>query len=355
MTVCVAAATLALGCEGTYDVGPRFERIGGEAFGTTYEVKADISAAAAKELATEIEAELSDIDSRLSTWNPDSQLARFNRSGVGEATPIALETRTAIELAMSLRTLLQGAFDPAVGPMVELWNFGSRRSSGRIDPPSDKQVAEAQAIAAADGFRIETEPRLQIVKGVAGYELDLSAIAKGDAVDRIALLCSGPSPHWMVEIGGEVRVSPSRPDGSPWRIGVVDPSDPLGRRPLRIVPLRDFAMATSGDYRNFQRIGDRTVSHTIDPRTGRPVDNRLASVTVLHHTCAFADAAATALMVMGPDEGLAWARSRDVACLLVVRPAEGNDLEVMASPEFDRLVAEMARPLPPSAVRIRHR
>ena len=161
------------------------------------------------------------------------------------------------------------------------------------------------------------------MKMIAGLELDLSAVAKGHAVDALAKILDRYATSYMVEIGGEVRCRGRRSDGRAWRIGIERPN-PAGRVVQRVVPLEDAALATSGDYRNFYEVNGKRYSHVLDPVSGLPVEHTLAAVTVLAADCLTADGLATALLVMGPEAGYVWAEERGLAALFLVR--DGSEI-----------------------------
>lgn len=302
-------------------------KITGETMGTTYTIKADGAAIDQEEIKSEIDARLAVIDERMSTYRQDSEISRFNRAPAGSWFPVHPETAMIVsDMAGPISEQTGGAFDITVGPLVGLWSFGANRAREGFTPPSDQRITEALSVV---GFnKLETrgtdgdQQEAALRKTVDGLHIDLSAIAKGYAVDVISeLLMDHGIDSFMVEIGGEVRVHGAHADGSPWRIGVEAP-ERGARRVGSVVSLQDEAMATSGDYRNFFEHEGTTYSHTIDPHTGRPVAHNLASVTVIANTCAQSDALATAILVMGPEKGFRWAREHGVKALLVSRDGD---------------------------------
>ena len=227
-----------------------------------------------------------------------------------------------VTLAQDLARQSDGAFDVTVGPLVDLWGFGVRERQGL---PGTEEIEET---AATVGYRFlesrRSPPGLR--KLVDGLRVDLSGIAKGHGVDRLAaLLDARGCTDYLIDIGGEVRVRGLNPQGVPWRIGIELPAAGGGVESGTVLSLSEGAVATSGDYRNFRTIGGTRFSHTIDPRTGRPVAHDLASVTVLAETAALADGLATLINVLGPDDGLAFARRRGLAALVLMRREGGLD------------------------------
>ena len=243
----------------------------------------------------------------MSNWRQDSELSRFNRSAADVDFVASSATIEVFRIARHVSERSGGAFDVTVGPLVRAWGFGPGTDpTAAPDPP---QAAELEAMRAFTGW-----DGIEIADGVlrkrdARLECDLSAVAKGWGVDRVsgALAELGFADH-LVELGGEVRASGTKPGDRPWRIAIERP-DPASRDALEILDLRDVAIATSGDYRNYYERDGQRISHTIDPRRGRPVRHTLASVTVAHSSTAWADAWATALNVLGPEEGPALARA----------------------------------------------
>lgn len=304
--------------------------------GTWYRVKLITGEPLAPSSRAEIEAlvldRLSQVDGALSTYRPDSLVSRFNRSPPGEAVPFDSESSRLITLALAVAEATDGAFDPTVGPLVDAWGFGP---DGPRDRPDAEQLA---ALRKRVGWRLLRFRDGGLSKAAPGVAIDLSAIAKGFAVDLVAesLAAREDLLGVMVEVGGEIRVAGVNREHRPWRLAIESPT--AGTRGIqRIVELTDLAIATSGDYRNFWESEGRRYSHIIDPGTGAPVTHRAASVSVIAPDCAVADAYATALLVMGPERGLEWARERNLPVLFLVYNDEGGADELAT--------AEMARHL----------
>ena len=290
--------------------------ISGSVFGTTYRIRVRDDASMDRALIeSRIHQRLSEIDERMSTYRDDSEVSRFNQFHADEWFEVSVETGQLVERALEISAQTDGAFDVTVGPLVALWNFGAQ-ASGKFEPPSDVQIAETLTRVGYDKVEVRDD-RQAIRKHQPGVELDLSAIAKGYAVDAVCEVLQD-YPHFMVEIGGEVRTKGSRSVGDGWWIGVEAPTK--GKFHVdRVVALSNEAMATSGDYRNFFEYNGVTYSHTIDPKSGHPVTHDLASATVIAADCATADALATALLVMGPDRGAGFAKQGDLKVLLASR------------------------------------
>ncbi len=324
---------LAAGC------GPAPEHVAlqGPTMGTHYRVRAIAEAGEADAIRGLVEDRLRAVDRAMSTYRKDSEISRFNQLAAGESFLFAEETWAVLELAWRVREESGGAFDPTVGPLVEAWGFGAPgRDASPTSPAEDDLARLRQAVG---GIDLSLAAR-RLRKLHAAAALDLSGVAKGWAVDRVseALLQAG-YPNHLVEVGGEVRTTGHSPAGDAWRIAIEQPppgptdSDAgsavdaavAGTPPAlhQVLSITDGALATSGDYRNYWERDGVRYSHTIDPRTGRPVEHSLASASVFHPSCAVADAYATALLALGPDEGLRWADEKGVAALLLVYGESG--------------------------------
>ena len=315
-------ATLLVGmfltaCSGSDFSSPRV--VAGSTMGTSYMLSlgCGLDLESAREAS---EAAFARVDHSMSGYRPDSELMTFNRSGIGQWQTISQDFAAVVRSALELGVLSEGAFDPTLGALVELWGFGAAEGSGSLPEASEiRRLLEQTGLP-----QLELDPRTSAIRRLADFSLDLSAIAKGYAVDlAAAALEASACQDFLVEVGGEVGVRGVRPDGSPWTIGVESPS--ARQLMTHRLTLRDEAIATSGDYRNFLRIEGELYSHTIDPQTGLPVSHDLASVSVIADTAMRADALATALNVMGPEDGLAFALRLDLEALFIIRTENGYD------------------------------
>ena len=300
----------------------------GEALGTFWKVTLVSDTASAPDrddLERRVAATLDRIDRGMSSWREDAEIARFNRESDAPAFAFSAETRRVVAASLALARETRGAFDPTVGPLVTAWGFGPQ---AQVEDPTEETLAHLRA--RVGWWRLEWNAQGQLVRGAPGVELDLSAIAKGYAVDAIADELARDRPRGVfVEVGGEVRAFGTAADGGPWRVGVENPIAP-GSDLEAVVTLTGAALATSGDYRQARVSEGRWRSHIVDPRSGQPIANGVASATVVAPTCMEADAVATALMVLGPDAGLAWVEERPwLEALVLVR-------------EGDRIVARRA-------------
>lgn len=312
----------------------------GLTMGTTYTVRAvtrppapPLSAADRQRLRIQLEADLADVNRRMSAFDPASDVSVFNRSTGDAWMPVGSDTATVVRHAREVSALSGGAFDVTVAPVIDLWGFGPR--GRRLSPPGDEAIAAARAQTGWQHLHVRLSPPA-LRRTRPGITCNLSAIAKGFGVDRLASrLRSSGFGDYLVEIGGEVAAAGLNPSGHPWRIGIEQP-DSSPQRLQAAVTLRDAAMATSGDYHNFFEQGGVRYSHTIDPQTGRPVRHPLASVTVVASRCMHADAMATAIHVLGPGPGLELARRQRLAVFLIVRSGPGFRTEM--TPEFEALL-----------------
>lgn len=270
-----------------------------------------------------IEAALALVVRQMSHWEADSDLSRFNQAPAGSWHALPVEFFTVLRCAFEWAQASDGAWDPTVSPLVALWGFGAHPAPWTGDAPP---LPDPQTLAAARervGYgRVALDAATGRALQPGGAQLDLSGIAKGYSVDLVAThLRALGYTDFLVEVGGELLARGARPDGQPWRVAIAGlPND---AQAPRAVALRNQAIATSGDHWHAYEQDGRRYSHTIDPRTGVPVDHTLSSVTVLHADCMQADALATVLTVLGPQAGLAFAEARGVAALLCERTPAG--------------------------------
>jgi thiamine biosynthesis lipoprotein len=299
--------------------------ITGRTMGTTYQVKVVTGRfGGVGDLGEKIEARLEAIDRSMSTYRPDSEISRFNRlDRAGEKFPVSTDFLNVMTVGAGIYRLSRGAWDATVDPLVNLWGFGSAGKPENM--PSGEAVAAALSEVGFDRIAIDAGGFL--LKMEVPTSVDLASIAKGYGVDQLAALVRGAGHvDFLVEIGGEVYATGRRSDGGPWRVGINTPrAEAAPNEVYRVVELSARAFATSGDYRNFFEMNGVRYSHVIDPRTGRPVSNGVVSATIIADSCTLADGLATAVMVMGPEKGLALIESlQDVEGLIVVADAGGR-------------------------------
>jgi len=264
-----------------------------------------------------VQAALNDIVEQMSGWEPGSDLSRFNAAAAGTRQRLPAAMARVIERGIYWARESGGAFDPTLARLTDLWGFGP--AGPAANPPAPDAVEAALAQGGWERIDLTEDGLLQ----PGGLGLDLSGIAKGYGLDAAAnVLVRLGVRDYLIEIGGELIGAGVKADGSPWWVDVeappgLDPPAP----PLRLA-LHGLAVATSGDYRRFARQGDRRIAHSLDPRTGRPLDNGVVSATALAATGMDADAIATILMVMGPEQGMAFAADRGIAAVMLHRHGE---------------------------------
>ena len=308
----------------------------GETMGTRWRVVAAVPAhRSLHDLHEGVQAQLDGIVAQMSTWEHGSDLSRFNRAPAMTWQPLPKALFKVMACALDIAHASDGAYDPTVGPLVDLWGFGPGREGHRI-PDADALLAARERIG-WQSIRLRHEAHAAWQPGAVS--VDLSAIAKGHGVDAVvAYLRRLGIEHALVVVGGEVYGLGRKPDGTPWRVLVdsladddVEPADGAGE-PC-VLQLHDMAAATSGDrWHRFEQAG-RRYSHTLDPRTGMPVAHDTAAVTVVAADAMRADAWATALTVMGGDDGLAFATRHGIAARFVTR--DGDDVAVRTTSTFE--------------------
>lgn len=326
-----AALLLLAGCSD--DAQNRLSVLSGPTMGTTWSVKYTGSPdQGVDELKEDIEKALEQINQQMSTYQSDSAISRFNRAPAGTVMPLPDDFVTVMKAALALSEQTGGAYDVTVGPLVNLWGFGPDK--GALEKPTKKAIAKAKDRVGWKKLTLNDDGLLQ----PGDVYVDLSSIAKGFGVDKVThVLKKHDIDNYLVEVGGELRAGGEKPHGQPWRVAVEQPI-PGVREVEYIVDLKDRSVATSGDYRNFFQVDGTLYSHTLDPRTGYPVGHKLASVSVLDETAMMADGLATVMTVLGPEEGMAFAKRHELAVLFIVRTDEGVR-EVM-SPAFRAVVED---------------
>ena len=288
--------------------------------GTTYQVKLITGYfKSTSGLKDKIDKRLQTINQSMSTYLPDSEISRFNAiQDTREKLAVSDDFLQVMLAARDIYEKTGGAWDGTIKPLVNLWGFGNTRQAHQV--PDESEIEKQMRWI---GFQhIDIFPEGYLQKKRSTITLDLASIAKGYAVDQISdLLQASGIEHFLVEIGGEVFAAGYRKDGQPWRVGINRPSTTASTTDVyQVVPLHNRAMATSGDYRNYFETGGKRFSHIIDPRTGYPVNNAVVSVSIVADSCMFADGLATAIMVMGLEQGMALIRSlKDVEGFVIVR------------------------------------
>jgi len=330
LAVLALAATCGSGPDGPVELG-------GTTMGTRWRVTLSSPEAGLDVAAREAEVAriLQSVDEAMSTWDPESEVSRFNASRTTDWFDVSAQTATVVAEALRVGRLCHGAFDVTVEPLVELWGFGPGSAPGAV--PDGREVAAALERVGLDLLDVRHAPP-GLRKRRPDVRVDLSGLAKGFAVDMVAdHLDAEGIGHVLVEVGGELRARGHSPTGGPWRVGIESPSvagGPVGC----VVPLVDQAIATSGDYRRFFETDGRRHAHVLDPRTGRPAEHGIASATVLAETAMEADAFATALLVLDPEEGLDLVERQGLSARLLRRV--DRDLVELRTPHFPCVVVE---------------
>ncbi|MCX6998493.1 MAG: FAD:protein FMN transferase [Kiritimatiellaeota bacterium] len=288
------------------------------------------------ELRTAVDRRLDEINRCLSHYLPDSELSRFNAAASTVPVKVSAELARVLRHALELHRRSDGAFDPALGRLINLWGFGPEPRSQQ-QAPADAEIAAARRQGGARHLRVTPQDELQ--KDIPGLQLNLGALGKGYGADEIArVLRERGFTNALISVCGETVACGMRAAGQPWQVGVERPRyarDSYGAKIGAVVPLAGGALSTSGDAHNFFRDErGRIYAHILDPATGRPVQHNLASVTVVAANGLIADGLATALYVMGPERGLHWVeQQRDVAALFIVRE-EADRFRFIASARF---------------------
>ena len=299
--------------------GDSMESFGGPTMGSTYSIKyvrrAGLPAAA--DVRVEVEKILADIDRQLSTYRSDSDIERFNDLPANRCQKMPASILKLIRVGEQLSEQSEGSYDLTVEPLLNLWGFGPQGREEKV--PAEQALAQARQRVGYQHLRIEGD---QLCKDAA-VEVDFNSIAAGYAVDTIAARLEALGIHdYLAEATGELKAAGKKLDGSPWRIAMEEPRDDQ-QVAERIVAVDGFGLSTSGDYRNYFEQGGRRYSHTFDARTGAPVSNTLASVTVIHPSALMADGLSTLLLILGPERGWDYAEKHDIGAFFVIRADTG--------------------------------
>ena len=328
-TLALICALLAAACARA----PEELALSGPTMGTTYTVKVTAPPASldAARLRQAIEDVLAQIDRSMSGYRSDSEIAQFNASASTQWYEVSADLATVVQAALDISEKSGGAFDITVGPLVAAWGFGPAGQPKVL--PSPEQIAQLDAAVGYRKLHVRLDPPA-LRKDVAELSIDLNGIAPGFAVDRLAdRLLALHVENFMIDIGGEIRARGRSARGESWHIAVEHPVD-TRRAPYAGVWLDGASISTSGEYRDYYERDGRRYSHTIDPRTGQPLDRAPGSVAVIASSTTLADGWATALNVLGPREGLALAAKEHMPVLFIERSGEG--WRAVSTPEFER-------------------
>lgn len=294
--------------------------LNGPTMGTSYNIKFidQEGLPTAEAIQTEVDKKLELVNDQMSTYRKDSELSRFNQSTASTPFTVSKDTATVIKEAMRLNQLTMGALDVTVGPLVNLWGFGPEARPEVV--PTDEELSARRAIVGIQHLNV-TETT--VTKDIPELYVDLSTIAKGWGVDVVAnYLEELGITNYMVEVGGEMRVKGNNKENVAWRIAIEKPS--VDERAIQeIIEPGHHAVATSGDYRiYFEKEGVR-YSHIINPITGKPIANKVVSVTVLDKSSMTADGLATGLMVLGEEKGMEVAKQHNIPVFMIVKTQDG--------------------------------
>ncbi|WP_232824712.1 FAD:protein FMN transferase [Algibacillus agarilyticus] len=296
----------------------------GKTMGTTFSVKfyATEQQLLTEQFYNDIDELLETVNDQMSTYRHDSEISRFNSHATDEPFVVSTDTAYVVKKAIEIGVSTQGALDITVGPLVNLWGFGP---SGKVvQVPTDEELVLAKDFIGLDKILVKGR---SLIKTQDQLYIDLSAIAKGFAVDKIAEYLDDKSiSRYLVEVGGEMRATGKKLDGSNWRVAIEKPAS-HDRGIQQIISLIDKGIATSGDYRNYFEQDGTRFSHTIDPVTAKPITHKLASVTVIHDSAMMADGFATAINVLGTEKGLAFAEKNNLAIYLVIKSPQGFEVK----------------------------
>ncbi len=307
----------------------------GQTMGTTYSIKiiSNSKSFRKEELKKNIDSVLVDVNNKMSTYIKNSELSEFNKLQDTNWISASYDLVTVFSEAIEVSRKSEGMYDITVGPLVNLWGFGPGNKTEKI--PSKKEIDEIKKNIGYKNILIDSN-NLKIKKRNPDIYCDLSSIAKGYGVDKVAMYCDSKNiNNYMIEIGGEVRTKGKNQKGNQWRIGIASPNN-IGLQ--NIVNLSNYSMATSGDYLNyFEKDGIR-YSHTINPKTGKPITHKLASVSVIYKDCSYADAYATAIDVMGPEVGYKFALQQNLPIFMIVR--QNNEFVEKMTPQFKKFITK---------------
>lgn len=325
--------SLLLGCGDEGGEDSELVSLTGKALGTTWTVKIrNIEPIDGNKLRAEIAAKIEETENIFSHWRPDSKLYQLNESLTTDPVSILPLLHELLKHAKRTHEQTSGAFDPTIAPLVNLWGFGPV-SENRLAIPTEDEINRILEQVGMNQLEILSNGRVR--KKTPTLQIDLSASAKGEIIDQVCqLLDRRGLENYLVEIGGEIRGRGNGKSGKGWTIALEDGSEGKTHE-LSTVTLRNYSVATSGTYRQTKPNPDSTkpASHLIDPRTGRPVEHNLVAVNVLAPTARDADALATALMILGPDEGPALAGEMDLVARFCIK--EGNETKILFSPAYD--------------------
>lgn len=301
--------------------------LNGRTMGTTYHIKYidnGKTKLSVQKMHEGIEGILQDVNAKMSTYIPNSELSVFNKNKeINNPIEISADLAFVVAEAIKLNQITQGALDVTIGPIVNLWGFGPEKRVEKA--PTPEQIAERKAWVGIEKVRLtQKDNKFFLTKSVPQIYIDLSSIAKGFGVDKVAdYIAEQGITDYLVEIGGEIRANGHNAENKAWQIAIEKPTFDGTRSVSQVVGLQDLAMATSGDYRNYFEQDGKRFSHEIDPTTCQPVQHNLASITVLSKSAMTADGLSTGLFVLGAEKALEIAEQNDLPIYLTVKTPQG--------------------------------
>ncbi len=318
---------------------PSLLQLSGHTMGTHYHITlVDVKGQKEALLKSQIAQQLIEFNQIFSTYIKDSEISRFNQAAADTWFPVSAEFIELVEQAEKISQLTQGYFDISIAPLVNLWGFGNQFLLEDKPPNADVIQAHLQQIGYQHLASRQQPPAL--LKQKSGLQIDLSAIAKGYAVDSIAAWLSAQGfKHYLVEIGGELYASGHNAKGVAWQVAIEKPT--IAKRSIeQIIPISNLAVASSGNYRNYFEYQGQHYGHSLNPKTGYPVKQAWAAVTVIAKNTTLADAWATALMVLPKTQGQALAQQQQLAVLFIEALDAGQERwKTHMSPEFQHLLS----------------
>ncbi|MBA0035210.1 FAD:protein FMN transferase ApbE [Pantoea sp. BIGb0393] len=278
-----------------------------------------------------IQQQLDHDDGELSTWKPDSVLSQFNQYQGTAAQPVSADMADIVTLALRIGKKTAGAMDITVGPLVNLWGFGPTQQP--LHTPTDAEIAAAKALSGLQHLRVIQGVAGQwLQKDLPGLYVDLSTMGEGYATDHLARLMEQQGiTNYLVSVGGAVLSRGVNANQLPWRVAIQKPTDRENAVEAR-VDLQGHGISTSGSYRNYYELDGKRISHVIDPSTGRPIEHKLVSATVIATTALEADGWDTGLMVLGSERAQALALKEHLAVYLITK--QGDGFSHWMSPQF---------------------
>ncbi|MEX0303960.1 MAG: FAD:protein FMN transferase [Leisingera sp.] len=327
LALILPAVLLVSGC--WFGSEPEEVRLSGQTMGTTYNVIVIGEDLDQAELSEAVEGTLAAVNAKMSNWDPASEVSTFSAARSTAPVRVSPEFAQVLAAANDVHEKTGGKFDVTLGPLIELWGFGPRKPEDPV--PSDAAIAKAlESVGQAKLLTLDAAAGT-LKKSAPETGINLSAIAKGYGVDAVAGTLRGFGiENYMVEIGGDLVTMGENAKGAPWRIGIEKP-DAAAQTVQLIVPVSNYGLATSGDYRNYFEYAGARYSHILDPVAGRPVTHSTTSVTVIAENAMLADAWATAMLVLGSENGLKLAEEHKLAVFFIDRDVQAGEDAYMTS------------------------